>query len=272
MNTFGTLLDKAQQMEVDRLDAQMLLLHICGRNVYDRSWLYLNRDTPIDEHKTLDFFKILDRHTRGQPVAYLIGYTEFYGLTLNVNHSVLIPRNDTEILVEWALALIRTKNFCCAIDLGCGSGAIAVALKTHAPAVSVTAIDYSIEALHVAQNNATSLSLDINFKVGNWLDECKEQFDLILSNPPYIAQNDAHLAKLHAEPISALVSGIDGLSDLKIIIEQSCSHLVIGGCLLLEHGWDQGEAVRSLLSKANYSNIETRKDLAGHERVTMGIW
>jgi release factor glutamine methyltransferase len=184
---------------------------------------------------------------------------------------VLVPRPDTETLVEWALELPPTGlPHPAVLDLGTGSGAIALALKAARPAWQVTALDYSADALAVARTNAKRLGLAVHFLQGSWLQGVAEKFDTIVSNPPYIAADDSHLAALTHEPLQALASGPDGLDDLRAIITQAAAHLHPGGWLLLEHGYDQALAVRGLLTQAGFAEVQSRQDLAGIERCSGG--
>ena len=185
---------------------------------------------------------------------------------------MLDPRPDTEILVEWALEHMAPHTPCCVADLGTGSGAIALALQHQRPQASVTAVDVSADALAVAQANAQRLQLPVRFIQGAWLSRVDGVFDLIVSNPPYIRQDDPHMAALRHEPRQALTSGADGLDDIRTIAAQAPAHLHPGGWLLLEHGWDQAEAVQTLLRQAGFAHVSSRQDLAGQWRCTGGQW
>ncbi len=280
-STVAQTLAGARAQGLDHLDAQLLLLHALGRAEQDRAWLLAhNTDTlPDGTHDALQALVL--RRLQGEPVAYLTGSKEFYGLRLTVDARVLVPRPDTETLVDWALevltppaaptqppsALPRS-----AIDLGTGSGAIALALKQHCPAAQIRAVDYSADALNVARANAQRVQLDVQFQQGSWLSGISERFDVIVSNPPYIAAADPHLAALTHEPLQALASGADGLDDLRTIIDQARTRLSPGGWLLLEHGYDQAEAVRRLLTTAGFTQVQSRRDLAGIERCSGGQW
>ncbi|GAD23242.1 peptide chain release factor N(5)-glutamine methyltransferase, partial [Acidovorax sp. MR-S7] len=208
------------------------------------------------------------RRMAGEPVAYLTGTKEFYGLPLQVDARVLDPRPDTETLVDWALALAAPAARMA--DLGTGSGAIALALQSQRPQAQVLAVDASADALAVARANARRLGLPVRFVQGHWLDGIAGPFDLIVSNPPYIPATDPHLAALTHEPLSALASGDDGLQDIRAIAAQAPSRLAPGGWLLLEHGWDQAEAVQALLRAAGFGQVHSRHDLAGMARCTGG--
>ena len=269
--TVAQALRWAQAQHLDRLDAQLLVLHALGRGAQERAWL-LAHDTdafPEAAHATLQAAVL--RRAAGEPLAYITGHKEFFGLDLQVDARVLVPRPDTETLVEWALELLSPASTpthpARVVDLGTGSGAIALALKHTRPDLQVCAVDFSTDALGVAQTNALRLNLQVQFTQGSWLDGLKGQhFDLIVSNPPYIASADHHLAALKHEPLQALASGADGLDDIRSIIRQAVNHLVPGGWLLLEHGYNQAGAVRALLADAGLLQAQSRRDLAGIER------
>jgi release factor glutamine methyltransferase len=202
-------------------------------------------------------------------VAYLIGAKEFFGLPLQVDARVLVPRPDTETLVEWALEILRERQGPRVIDLGTGSGAIALAIRSARPDAQVEAVDRSAGALVVASANARRLGLPVTFRQASWL-EGAGHYDLVVSNPPYVRADDAHLTSLRHEPRDALVAGADGLDDLRAIVAAAPAHLAPGGWLLLEHGWDQAPAVRSLLAAAGFGEPASRQDLAGIERCSGG--
>ena len=213
------------------------------------------------------YFELARRRREGEPVAYLVGRKEFYGLDLAVNPSVLIPRPETELLVDLALEM----EFTTALDLGTGSGAIALAIKSHRPKAKVVAVEADAAALATARRNATRLNLEIHFHHGNWFEPVAGgRFDLIVSNPPYVAEGDPHLPALVHEPRSALVSGPDGLNAIREIAGSAKAHLAPGGWLLLEHGLGQDEPVRGLLAQAGLELIRTWPDLSGIPRVTGG--
>lgn len=217
----------------------------------------------------------LSRRLAGEPMAYILGEREFYGLPLAVSPAVLIPRPDTEVLVDAALDYLNPTQAACVLDLGTGSGAIALAIVAHRPLVQVVAVDASLPALQQAQGNAQRLGLQaqLDFRCGSWWQAvADQQFDLVVSNPPYIAANDEHLAQgdLRFEPRQALAAGADGLDDIRQIVSGASAHLQAGAWLILEHGYDQGAAVRVLMRDAGLCDIHTRLDLAGHERVTGG--
>lgn len=267
---------------LDRLDAQLLLLHVLGKPAHDRAWLLAHDTDALSPALRATFDTCVQRRAAGEPLAYITGHKEFYGLDLRVDAGVLVPRPDTETLVDWALEVLApaTTQLTLAnttaprqttvLDLGTGSGAIALALKATRPDLTVRAIDYSDDALAVARANAQHLHLDVQFQKGSWLEGVADMFHAIVSNPPYIAAQDEHLSALTHEPLQALASGDDGLDDLRCIITQAPAHLHPGGWLLLEHGYDQAAAVRALLRAAGFSHVQSRQDLSGIERCSGG--
>ena len=216
--------------------------------------------------------EIAARNRAGEPVAYLTGRKEFYGLPLQVDARVLDPRPDTETLVDWALEVIAPLASPRVVDLGTGSGAIALALQSQRTDAQVLAVDASTDALAVAQANAERLGLPVQFQPANWLAGVEGLFDAIVSTPPYIPSADPHLAALTHEPLQALASGADGLEDIRTIVAQAPAHLQPGGWLLLEHGYDQAEAVQALLATHGFAQVQSRNDLAGIARCTGGQW
>ncbi|MDX1376172.1 MAG: peptide chain release factor N(5)-glutamine methyltransferase [Burkholderiales bacterium] len=213
------------------------------------------------------------RRRRGEPVAYLTGWREFYGLKLAVTPAVLIPRHESELLVERALAALPARHTGRVLDLGSGSGALALAIKHARPAARVVGVEASAAALAVARGNAARLGLDLEWRCGEWFAAVPGgRFDLIVSNPPYVAQGDPHLGEgdLRFEPQAALVGGADGLDAIRLIARAASAHLAPGGWIFLEHGFDQAEAVRACLSAAELQAVETWRDLAGHPRVSGG--
>lgn len=256
-----------------RVDAQMLMLHVMGQPTHQRAWLITHDGDALTPEQHGQWLQLLQRRLDGEPVAYLIGHKSFYGLELTVDARVLDPRPDTETLVDWALALLPDDSqHLRLVDLGTGSGAIALALQSQRPNAQVWAIDASEDALAVAKANALRLSLPVHFEHSHWLTALTGTFDAIVSNPPYICAADPHLAALTHEPLQALASGADGLDDIRTIIAQAPAHLAPGGWLLLEHGWDQAEAVAQLLRDAGFVQVGTRNDLAGLGRCTGGQW
>jgi release factor glutamine methyltransferase len=213
----------------------------------------------------------VSRRAAGEPVAYLLGHKEFHGLNLAVNPATLVPRPDTETLVEWALDCLKGHRNARVLDLGTGSGCIALALKAARPDCELTAVDRSLEALAVARANGERLGLAVEWLQGSWLAPLVgRQFDLIVSNPPYIASADPHLDALRHEPLSALASGADGLDDLRALCAAAPQHLSPGAWLLFEHGFDQADAVAGLLRQAGLEAVDHRLDLAGHRRCSGG--
>lgn len=276
MNTLPLTVTQAlhhcQQQGLERLDAQMLVLLACGQGLHQRAWLLTHDGDVLTDAQQATLQAALARRVAGEPMAYITGTKEFFGLPLRVDARVLDPRPDTETLVEWALELLDKRLAPRVVDLGTGSGAIALALKSHCPQARVEAVDYSADALNVARANAQQLQLDVQFAQGSWLEPVQGDFDLIVSNPPYIASADPHLAALRHEPLSALASGVDGLDDIRAIIAQSTQHLRPGGWLLLEHGYDQSEAVCALLTQTGFADAQSRHDLAGIARCSGAQW
>ena len=263
-------LSRLQAQGLDRLDAQLLLLHALGKPAHDRAWLLAHDTDPIDALTLQRLDALAARRMQGEPLAYLTGHKEFFGLDLMVDARVLVPRPDTETLVDWALASLAALPQASVIDLGTGSGAIALALKATRPELQLSALDYSAAALIVARANAQRLQLDVQFQQGCWLEGVPGRFHAIVSNPPYIAAHDRHLDALSHEPLQALASGVDGLDDLRTIVTQAPAHLYPGGWLLLEHGYDQAAAVRELLVDAGFEAVQSRHDLSGIERCSGG--
>ncbi len=275
MNTLQDALRQAAATGLHRLDAQMLLLRALGRSPHDRAWLIAHDSDPLPVEAFTRWTALLQRRQAGEPVAYLLGEKEFGGLTLQVDARVLVPRPDTEVLVEWALDVLPPAGATAPrlLDLGTGSGAIALTIASRRTDAQITATDASAAALTVAQANAQRLGLPVRFAHGAWLAAVPgERFDVIASNPPYIAEGDHHLAALTHEPISALTAGPDGLDDLRQIVAQAPDALRPGGWLLLEHGHDQAAAVRALLEGQGFEAVASRTDLAGIDRCTGGRW
>lgn len=275
--TLAQALAQAHTLGLARIDAQLLLLHTVGRTGNDRAWLLAHDTDAMTAAAHAQFMALCRRRAAGEPVAYLTGRKEFYGLPLHIDARVLDPRPDTETLVDWALELIAPPDPDApaprVVDLGTGSGAIALALQSQRPAAQVWAVDASSDALAVAKANADRLGLPVQFKHGNWLSPMQGMaFDVIVSNPPYIASADPHLAALVHEPLQALASGTDGLEDIRTIVLQAPRHIAPGGWLLLEHGYDQAAAVRALLTDAGFGSVQSRRDLGGLERCSGGCW
>lgn len=257
---------------VERLDAQILLLRALGRSANDRGWLLAHDTDEVPAGADGSFDAACSRRAAGEPLAYIVGHKEFHGVDLCVDPRVLVPRPDTETLVEWAIELLRGHEAPRVVDLGTGSGAVALAIKCAVPAARVEATDISEDALAVARANAGRLRLDVDYRQASWLQDAQGAFELIVSNPPYIAAGDPHLPALRHEPQSALVSGPEGLDAIREIVAQAPVHLSPGGWLLLEHGWDQAAAVRGLMRRAGFGYVASRRDLAGIERCTGGKW
>lgn len=256
-----------------RLDAQMLLLHLLQRDSHDRAWLLAHDDHVLPAEQAAGYLRLCHQRLQGLPLAYLTGTRDFHGLRLRVDARVLDPRPDTETLVDWALELLPLEANGRVLDLGTGSGAVALAIARQRPGLAVWATDSSAEALAVAADNSDRLGLRLTLRQGNWLAAVSgECFDLIVSNPPYVAAGDPHLQALRHEPLRALVSGADGLDDLRRICRQAPDVLKRGGHLLLEHGWQQGAAVRGFLSRAGFLEVQTRLDLGGLDRCSGGLW
>lgn len=266
--TVAQAMQHARQQGVDRLDAQLLL---CEAVQQSHAWLLAHGSETLPPAQQTRFLDGLARRATGEPLAYILGDKAFFGLTLTVSPDVLIPRPDTETLVEWALELIPAQTATTVLDLGTGSGAIALAIQHQRPQAQVTAVDASEAALRMAQANAQRLNLPVEFRHGSWLAPVAgRRFELIVSNPPYIAEGDPHMAALGFEPRQALTAGPDGLDDLRQIIAAAPAHLQPGGWLLLEHGYDQPVAVAQLLTERGFSNVSARFDLGGQRRCTGG--
>lgn len=271
--TIAQALAAARAAGLDRLDAQWLLGHLLAQT---SAWLTAHGDQPLPDATAKAYAALCQRRAAGEPLAYLVGHCGFHGLNLQVTPDVLVPRPDTETLVDWALALLPALGLPRprVLDLGTGSGAIALAVARGHPAADVTATDLSPAALAVARANAQALGLAPHWAQGAWWRALAAgaRFDLVLSNPPYIAGNDPHLPALRHEPSLALTPGGDGLDALRQIVAGAPGHLAPGGWLLLEHGWDQAGAVAALLAAAGFSAITHRQDLAGHTRCTGACW
>lgn len=277
--TCAQALAAAQALGLARLDAQWLLLHAMGKPVQARAWLLAHDTDALDDAVARRFESLAGRRAGGEPLAYIVGSKAFFGLNLQVNPRVLIPRPDTETLVNWSLEVLLSMPESRAVDildLGTGSGAIALALTHSLKALSrparVTAVDASPGALAVAADNARHLQLDIRLIESDWFAQVGEHFHLIASNPPYVASADAHLTALTHEPLEALTAGADGLDDIRHIINRATDHLFPGGWLLLEHGYDQALQVRELMDRRGFAQVQSRLDLAGIARCSGGRW
>lgn len=255
------------------LDAEVLLAHVLGR---DRSHLRAWPEKALTAEQSKAFEALVARRAAGEPVAHLTGLREFWSLALTVTPDTLIPRPETELLVELALERLPADHALRVADLGTGSGAIALAIASERAACHITATDRSAAALAVARENAASLGLhNVAFADGDWCAALGDaRFDLIVSNPPYVRTDDPHLTRgdVRFEPIAALDAGTDGLDDLRAIVACAAMYLNNGAWLLLEHGWDQGEAVRTLLERAGYADVQTYSDAGGRDRVSGGRW
>lgn len=273
-HTIRALIDAASARRAGvetRSEAEILLAHVLGRS---RSWLFAWPEHEPTADQRAVYAQLIDARWRGEPIAYLTGRCGFWTLELDVTPAVLIPRPETELLVELALARLPLDREVCVADLGTGSGAIALAIASERPQARVLATDASEAALAVARGNARRLDLrNVEFAQGDWCVALGgAMFDLIVSNPPYIASGDPHLAQgdLRFEPGSALASGADGLDAIRCILAEAPRHLVERGWLLLEHGYDQAAAVRELLTAHAFVEIDSARDVAGHERVSFG--
>ncbi|HYE71333.1 MAG TPA: peptide chain release factor N(5)-glutamine methyltransferase [Aquabacterium sp.] len=270
--TVAEALAAARGLGLDPLDAQLLLAHQLGR---DRAWLLAHDGDPLAADVLARFDAEAKRRADGVPLAYLTGRREFHGLELQVDPAVLDPRPDTETLVDWALELLPSTGVerPAVVDLGTGSGAVALAIAHRCPGAHVTATDLSAAALETARANARRLGLAVSFASGSWWSAVPgSRFALAVSNPPYIAADDPHLPALRHEPLMALTPGGDGLDAIRAIVAGAPGHLLAGAWLLLEHGWDQADAVQALLREAGFRDLQSRRDLAGHARCSGGLW
>jgi len=260
-----------------RLDAEVLLAHSLKKN---RTWLATWPDKKLTDAETLAFDLLLKRRLRGEPIAHITGIREFWSLELNISKDTLIPRPETELMVEKILERYPPSSNLKLLDLGTGSGAIALAVASERPNWSITATDKSTAALNMAKLNAQRLELNnINFLSGNWFEPIKmcppenQLFDIITSNPPYIPQLDPHLSQgdVRFEPLTALASGADGLDDIRLICTQAPSHLKSAGMLIIEHGFDQKIEIHDILQLLAYKNICQYADLANQARLSIGL-
>lgn len=277
INTIKSILADAEETlkahsDSPRVDVELLLGHILNK---DRSFFYTWPEYELEHQQLLDFQKLLKQRLNGKPIAHIIGQRGFWSLNLKVTSDTLIPRPDTERLVELALDIIPQNKKWRILDLGTGSGAIALAIASERPLCEIVATDYSAAALAIAKENAKTHKLNnIQFLKSHWFENIEPQrFDLIASNPPYICDNDSHLSQgdVRFEPISALTSGTDGLNDIKMIIKQAKPFLNHGSTMLIEHGFEQANPVIALFEAENYQQIKNYKDYAGLPRVTMAL-
>ncbi|MDP3777833.1 peptide chain release factor N(5)-glutamine methyltransferase [Methylotenera sp.] len=254
-----------------KFEAQLLLQNVLNVN---RAWLLAHESDTLQDKIKTDYEALLARRLIGEPIAYIFGYREFFGLNLIVTPDTLIPRPDTETLVETALDKIPLETPFTVLDLGTGTGAVALAIAQNRPEAQVTAIDASSGALDIAKRNSNQLDLtQVDFRLSNWFSALEgERFNLIVSNPPYIEQQDTHLTQgdLRFEPMSALASGTDGLDDIRQIVDNCLLHLHPQGWLMLEHGYNQAHLVTDLMAQSGLIDITTIKDLGGNDRVTIG--
>lgn len=253
-----------------RMEAELLLAHALER---PRSWFYAHSGDVLGPRDSEAFERLLQRRDDGEPVAQITGHRGFWSLDLAVTRDTLIPRPETELLVELALERLPRDQPRRVLDLGTGTGAIALAIASERPKASVTAVDASEAALEVARDNARDANLPVRLLASDWYAAVAgERFDVIASNPPYIAEGDPHLGQgdLRFEPRSALASGVDGLDAIRVIVREAGAHLLPGGWLLVEHGYDQGAAVRALFTAAGLDSVATERDLEQRERVTLG--
>lgn len=262
----------APSSETARLDAELLLCKVLDKN---RSYLFTWPEKELSAQQQTSFQNLLEQRIQGQPVAYLLGHREFWGLELEVTTATLIPRPDTELIVQLALECIAQQVAPKILDLGTGSGAIALALAKERPDADILALDKSEAALEVAQRNQAKLGFtNVKLLNSDWFNVLAENnsFDLIVSNPPYIAETDPHLSQgdVRFEPRSALSSGVQGLDDLSYLIQTAPTYLALNGWLLLEHGYNQGLAVTTLLKATGYTEVTCYQDLAGNDRVSLG--
>ena len=260
------------ESESPKRDAEILLEHVTGK---PRTYLLAFGETQLASEQEAQLAILLARRKAGEPVAHLVGEREFWSLPLYVSAATLIPRPDTECLVEQALARLPA-SASRILDLGTGTGAIALALASERPDCDVTAVDVMPDAVALAKRNVDRLGLtNVTVLHSSWFSALENHtFGMIVSNPPYIDEHDPHLAQgdVRFEPLTALVAANEGLADLDHIVTTSRKHLVRGGWLLVEHGWTQGEAVRALFTQAGYTAVETCRDYGGNERLTLGQW
>lgn len=257
---------------LQRIDAEFLLAHVLAK---PRSWLYAFADHVPSEQQRSEFAALVQRRVNGEPIAYITGRRGFWSFDLQVTPDTLIPRPETELLVELSVARIHPEQACRVLDLGTGTGAVALAIAQECPKAGVLAVDVSDAALRVAESNADELKIrTVEFMRSDWYAELAGRtFDVIVSNPPYIEAADAHLQQgdLRFEPLTALASGADGLDAIRLIIAGAKYHLKPQGWLLIEHGWNQAAALGDLFAQAGFIDISTEQDLEDRDRVTFGL-
>lgn len=250
-------------------ESRALLCHVLG---VAREYLVAHPEAPVESWARSRFDLCVAQRLAGMPLAYVVGHQEFHGHLFAVSADVLVPRPDTELLVDTAIAFLVGAVGARVLELGTGSGCIAISLSLARPDLYVVATDRSLAALRVARRNQSELGANVQFVSADWMAPIGGTWDLVIANPPYIADGDAHLDALGFEPATALTSGPDGLLDLRRIAQQVPGRLAPGGQLLVEHGYDQGSAVRRLLAEAGFHEVSTLRDLAGHERICVGKW
>ncbi|RTK96947.1 MAG: peptide chain release factor N(5)-glutamine methyltransferase [Neisseriaceae bacterium] len=251
--------------QLERLDNRLLLSYVTS---FSHAQLIINDDYSLSNDQLTKYNLLMQRVLNGEPLAYILGTKEFYSRKFQVNSHTLIPRPETELLVDEVIS--KAKKNAKILDLGTGSGCIAITCKLERPGLNVTAVDNYAETLLVAKSNANSLNADVNFVQSNWFEEVNQTFDIIVSNPPYIEVNDEHLDKLQFEPKHALTDFSDGLSAIKQIIYESCKYLNNNGWLMFEHGYNQAENIRQMFYNCDFTNIETIQDYANLDRITLG--
>jgi release factor glutamine methyltransferase len=277
MLTYKALIDDATQQlwhtsDTPRIDCEVLMQHVLQK---DMAWLIAYGETKATAEHTKEFYTLVASRVSGQPIAYLIGFRDFWTLRLKVNQNVLIPRADTETLVEEALECLPKNQALRVLDLGTGSGAIALSIAKERPHAQIVALEYHQGALEVAKENALFNNINnIEFRLSDWFDKiaCSEKFDLIASNPPYVEPGDPHLDQgdLRFEPITALTALEDGMADIQNIIRNAPKHLEEDGILIVEHGYNQADSVAALFTQNKFKDIELYKDINGLDRCTKG--
>ncbi len=254
----------ANDKRLPKLEIKLILQHILNKNAVQ---LITHDNYKLTDGEYSQLNQLVAKRQAGTPIAYIIGHKEFYSREFRVNEHTLVPRPETELLIDTALQLAKPSDRI--LDAGTGSGCIAITLKLESPTLIVDALDNYPATLDIAEENALKLGAQINFIYSNWFEEITKKYNLIVSNPPYIANNDNHLANLCAEPQHALTDFNDGLNCIREIIANSKNHLILGGYILIEHGYDQGQAIRDLYQQQGFANIKTLQDYAGLDRITL---